>query len=132
MAEGEITAIAKPVFAANWGGAASRFIKGLYGTALPLGRDLLLTADHVVANVLAAASRSPDFAIGWGTPRQWHTVGGSVPFTPASVAARWPEVDLAALRLRIALDNIRDGGHRVDAQRRAQAQEACSVPCQML
>jgi len=97
-----IAAVAKPVFSAKWDGARAR-IENLYGTALPLGRDLLLTADHVVANVLDAA---PEFAVGWGAPEDSHEPGGPVPFSRASVAARWPEVDLAALRLPAPLENL--------------------------
>ena len=90
-----IVALAKPVFAAKWDG--DRFwVQGLYGTALPLAHDLLLTADHVVANVLAVA---PEFAVGWGAAGDKLETKRRVPLSRAVVAARWPEVDLAALRL---------------------------------
>ena len=96
--------LAKPVFAATWDGdRVSMHGERLYGTALHLGIDLLLTADHVVANVLAVA---PEFAVGWGGPGHSFEASGYVPFARASVAARWPEVDLAALRLAAPLDGL--------------------------
>jgi len=77
-------------------------IQGLYGTAVPLARDLVLTADHVVANVLAIA---PEIAIGWGSPGDTLEHGKPVPLALASVAARWPSADLAALRLPAPLED---------------------------
>jgi hypothetical protein len=57
-----LVALAKPVFAAKWNGSVPQVRgEGLYGTALPLGLDVLLTADHVVARALAVA---PEFAVG--------------------------------------------------------------------
>src|SRR5689334_1966052 len=97
-----ITAFAKPIFAAKWEGDKV-WVRELYGTALPLARDLLLTADHVVANVLDVA---PEFAVGWGAPGDKHETRGRVPLAYASVAARWPHVDLAALRLPVPLENV--------------------------
>src|SRR5687767_4821223 len=100
-----ITALAKPVFAAKWEGPQVWIAnEGLYGTALPLARDLMLTADHVVANVLAV---TPEFAIGWGAPGDRHETRQKVPLSPASVAARWPEMDLAVLRLPVPLEEPR-------------------------
>ena len=57
--------------------------------------DLVLTAYHAANQRLRPPTL--DFAIGWGAPTDRHKSGMSVPLSPASVAARWPEVDLAAL-----------------------------------
>jgi len=43
----------KPVFSAQSRPGGAVEIANIAGTAFPLGRDLLLTADHAVANILA-------------------------------------------------------------------------------
>jgi hypothetical protein len=66
-----ITITADPVSSKRWVGDRPS-VEGLYGTAFPLAQDLLITADHVISNVLAVAS---DFAVGWGSTRDDHRPG---------------------------------------------------------
>ena len=78
----QIVSVAMPVLAAKQEGGKI-WIEDLYGTAFPLARDLILTADHVVNNVQAVA---PEFGIGWGSPGDTHEHGHQVLLTLAAVA----------------------------------------------
>jgi Trypsin-like peptidase domain len=83
--------IAMPVLAIRDGPLAG---EGLYGTAFPIGGRLVLTADHVVSNAQAAGKIAVGiFGVVVGTQ-----AGISV-HAEAVVAARWPDLDLAALDL---------------------------------
>ena len=82
--------LVKPVFSAQPRAGGAVEIANIAGTAFPLGRDLLLTADHVVANVLADGD---EFVIGWGRAGDSFAPLSTVPLSPASVAVRWSDLE---------------------------------------
>src|SRR5712664_3821706 len=74
-------------------------ISGLYGTAFPLGGELFLTAHHVVENVRSTGEL---LLLGHGLGTDAPRPGEYRPFLSAEaiVTDAWPELDLAALRVR--------------------------------
>ena len=80
--------LALPIFAGAEAGAYYR-ITTLYGTGIPLGGGLVLTANHVAVNATGAG---PIVLVGHDLARR-----GPYPTTPATSFHSWPDYDLAVL-----------------------------------